>query len=470
MSGKRAKQRRKAASKKFETDKSPKDVTVNLLKTVQILEKLVTESLCDMVFKKTRDRQRQRVWSLYQLAEFWQAVILRAPQSLTQALEAAAMDIPDWPKVQATPEAFFQRSRDLSWKFFRALYQAFVAKIAKISAEDFAGEWKSLRKRFSNLWIIDGSRLDAIAHRLKILWKHKGVVLPGCLTACYDLFRGYAPLLHFSEKAAESEMARFEEILPQIPEDTLVMGDRIYAMAKHFKLLSDSQKWGLFGRHANLKLRKVKCLSRQRLKGAVLEDWLVEVGTAPNTPKLTLRWIHLRIKRGGDYEWLTNVLDPQRLSAQEISELYPDRWNVERLFYDLKEVLNLHRFYAANANAVGAQVYAAAMVYTAMRVAQARIAKQVGLEPEKISTGKFFPRMAAAVSLWACLCGGSEMMRESNQGVKLKEPRWERMKFASVRLDHILVEERHGPRMDTRKTKKDRQWKSLSDLIAISKN
>ena len=95
MSGKRAKQRRKAASKKFETDKSPKDVTVNLLKTVQILEKLVTESLCDMVFKKTRDRQRQRVWSLYQLAEFWQAVILRAPQSLTQALEAAALV--DWP-------------------------------------------------------------------------------------------------------------------------------------------------------------------------------------------------------------------------------------------------------------------------------------------------------------------------------------------------------------------------------------
>lgn len=468
MSGKRAKQRRKAISKR--SKQNSKEITVNLLKTVQILEKTVTRSLCDTVFEKTRDKERQRIWSLHELSQFWHAVILRAPQSLTQALEACSLDIPDWPKIEATPEAFFQRSRDLSWKFFHALYQAFIERMAKISSEDFAQEWKGLRKHFSHLWIVDASRLDAIAHRLKILWQQRGVVLPGCLTACYDLLRGYAPVLHFSEDAAESEFRLFEQILPQIPENTLVIGDRLYATAQDFKLLSDSRKWGLFRRRANLKIRKVKRLSRERVAGGVLEDWLVEVGTAPNTPRLTLRWIFLRLKKGGDYEWLTNVLEPERLSAKEVCDLYPDRWAVERLFYDLKEVLNLHRFYAANTNAVGMQVYAAAMVYTAMRVAQARIAKQEGLAPERISTEKFFPRMAAAVSLWAHLCCGAEMMRESNPGVTLKEPRWERMKFASVPLDHILVEERHGPRSDTRKTKKNRHWKSLSDFMAISKN
>jgi len=470
MSGKRAKQRRKATSKKSVKDKNPKEITVNLLKTVQILEKTVTQSLCDTVFKNTRSRERQRVWSLYELAQFWHAVILRAPQSLTQALEASTMDIPGWPKVEATPEAFFQRSRDLSWKFFRALYQTFIERMAKISSEDFAQEWLGLRKRFSNLWIVDASRLDAIIHRLKILWQERGPILPGCLIACYDLLRGYAPVLHFSEDAVESEFKLFEQILPQIPKNTLLIGDRLYATAQDFKLLSDSGKWGLFRRRANLKIRKIKCLSRQQCQGGVLEDWLVEVGTAPNTPRLTLRWIFLRLKKGGDYEWLTNVLEPERLSAKEICELYPDRWAIERLFYDLKEVLNLHRFYAANVNAVGMQVYAAAMVYTAMRVAQAQIARQVGLEPGKISSEKFFPRMAAAVSVWTNLCCGAQAMKQSNRGVKLKEPRWDRMKFACVRLEHILVEERHGPRHDTRTVKKIRQWKSLSDVMAISKN
>ena len=72
-------------------------------------------------------------------------------------------------------------------------------------------------------------------------------------------------------------------------------------------------------------------------------------------------------------------------------ELYPCRWDVERLFYDLKEVLNLHCFYAANPNAVAMQLYAAGMVYTAMRVAQAHVAQQAGIVPETISTEKFSP-------------------------------------------------------------------------------
>ncbi len=38
---------------------------------------------------------------------------------------------------------------------------------------------------------------------------------------------------------------------------------------------------------------------------------------------------------------------------------------MERLFFDLKEVLNLHRFYTSSPNGVAMQVYAAALVHTA---------------------------------------------------------------------------------------------------------
>jgi hypothetical protein len=33
---------------------------------------------------------------------------------------------------------------------------------------------------------------------------------------------------------------------------------------------------------------------------------------------------------------LTNVLAPTRLSAEEALDLYPYRWSVERMFFDLK--------------------------------------------------------------------------------------------------------------------------------------
>ncbi|HKV43838.1 MAG TPA: hypothetical protein VJT32_04070 [bacterium] len=54
---------------------------------------------------------------------------------------------------------------------------------------------------------------------------------------------------------------------------------------------------------------------------------------------------------------------------------------MERLFFDLKEVLDLHHFYLASPQGGAQQVYAAASVYAAMRVAQAHIAHDHQLSP-----------------------------------------------------------------------------------------
>lgn len=457
MSGRKAKQNRKAA-----TARDTQEMEVNLLGTARLLDQYITESLCETVFQSTRTTERQRIWSLYALARFWTAVILRAPQSLQQALEeSAAGKNPDWPQVPATPEAFFQRSRDLSWQFFQALFQVFTDRIEGIAPACFTQEANALQQRFTRVWIVDGSRLDAIAHRLKILWHVRSPILPGCVTACYDLFRGFAPLLHFSPDAAESEMERIRKILPDISEDTLMLGDRLYANVQLFELLSNAKIFGLFRRNAKVGLKKLQCLSRRRTGEGVLEDWLVEAGSGQTAPKQILRWIRFRTRRGVVYELLTNVLDPQRLRAMEAMELYPCRWDVERLFYDLKEVLNLHCFYAANPNAVAMQVYAAGMVYTAMRVAQARVAQQAGIPPETISTEKFFPRMASVTSQWNLLRAGAQAVKDANPSKKLREPAWGRMKFGRVKLADITVEPRKGPRRKKRFCASRKKWKSL---------
>jgi IS4 transposase len=80
--------------------------------------------------------------------------------------------------------------------------------------------------------------------------------------------------------------------------------------------------------------------------------------------------------------------------APDVVVLYPRRWNVERLFYDLKVVLNLRRFHAAKPNAVAMQVYAAAIVHAAFRFAQVKIAQYAEIPPEETSTQKLFPLLA----------------------------------------------------------------------------
>jgi hypothetical protein len=125
---------------------------------------------------------------------------------------------------------------------------------------------------------------------------------------------------------------------------------------------------------------------------------------------------------------------------------------VERLFFELKEVLNLHRFYLTSPNGVAMQmqVYAATVVHTAFRVAQGRVAVAAGMTPEEISPAKFFPRLAvASIGLtWAELA--FRAMAQANPGVALQKLNRQDCAFAWTPLEAIRVEPRKGRRKKRR--------------------
>ncbi len=320
-----------------------------------------------------------------------------------------------WPRLPAAPQSFFERSQTLKWTFFDALYHRFTESLTPSAPQAYEAQGASLRKHFPEVWIVDGSRLDAVAHRLKILWDVRSAILPGCLIAFYDMFRGYPRILHFDPNAAEAEMNRVRQALVEVPAGTLLVGDRLYASVKLFEDLTSQGVWGLCRLKDGLSMKKLHLLRRRRVNGGILEDWLIELGSGQTSAQQRVRYIRFR-RAKVVYELLTNVLDPKKLSAETAMELYPRRWNVERMFFHLKEVLNLHRFYTANPNGVAMQVYAAAMVYAALRVAQSDAARQAEVEPEEISPAKFFPRVADAFATQAGIQLGYRLTCLENRG------------------------------------------------------
>jgi hypothetical protein len=160
---------------------------------------------------------------------------------------------------------------------------------------------------------------------------------------------------------------------------------------------------------------------------------------------------------------LTNVLVPARLRAEEALDLYPYRWGIERMFYDLKEVLNLNRLYAANPNAVAMQVYAAALVYNALRVAQSEGAAQVGVAPETISPAKFYPKVVTATFLYLHEQQWERQWRQQHPRHHLclvaGRRRWRRSA-----LGPLQVERRDEHRRHRRFCPARRQWKSLAHV------
>jgi len=400
--------------------------TIDLLRVVDLLQEHITPALCRTVFGAVRKTERQRVWTLEALIRFWTAVVLRAPKALSQALvDSLEGRDPTYPRIEASPEAFFQRCRDVRPAFFAEVFQRFTTRLVTAVPPRYAAEVAPVRARFTAIVILDGSRLAVIAHRLKLLWNERAVVLPGCLLGVYDLGRGLCRQLTFCADAAASEMTRAKAAVAALDRDTLVLGDRLYGTADFFATLGHQHCWGVVRRNRQLSLHKLQRLRQRRIHGGRLEDWLVRAGTGASAPRQLLRYI--RWRRGGTrYEVLTNVLAPARLSAAEALDLYPYRWSVERMFFDLKEVLNLNRLYAANPNAVAMQVYAAAIVYNALRVAQSDGAAQVGwrrsssrrrssspkLLPRPISTcignngnGRFGRATATCISVWSAAAG-----------------------------------------------------------------
>jgi hypothetical protein len=432
-----------------------------------MLHNHISESMCAEVFGEFRTNERERKWSLFALARFWLAVILDPPTSLSQFLEWVRRgDTRGFlPEVDASAEAFFQKCKVFTSEIFKGLYWRFIAAVLPTAPKQYCSELSHLEEKFTTIAVIDGSRLDKIAHRLKILWSEKAAVLPGCLLAVYDLFRGVATQLWFEANAAAAEFNRALVAIENLEPGTLLLGDRLYCSVALFQKLEECQCFGVFRRNKRLSIKKVQRLSRSTCEGALLEEWLVRAGVGdPMELRLT------RLTKGrSTYETLTNVMDYKRLSAKDVIALYPHRWKVERLFYDLKIVLNLKRFYAANPNAVAMQVYAAAIVHAAFRIAQADVARQNDLPPEELSPKKLFPLLSlASIKLIEAEYHFEETCK-ANPNLTLRKPCWRNLPDTVVSLRYIRVQRRSSKRRKRTFDPARRKWKSITKIKGAEK-
>jgi hypothetical protein len=444
-----------------------KDIRVNLLPLLDVLLKHLTPALCQAVFKRHRKKERERKWTLYAVTLFWAAMIIRHPPAIDHGLAETRKGRGRdrlWPRVQVSARAFYKKAAGLRADLFLAVYEAFMASILPKAPQAYATWMAGLRKQFADVLIVDGSRLDALVHQLKMLRPHRRVVLAGCMTVYYDLWRGIPRRVFFYADAAKAEMTRALETLEWIPKGALLVGDRLYASVKFFAALSALGVYGVFRLNGTLNVRRVEVLTRHQDRWGFVEDALVEVGSGQRgIPRQKLRRIRYR-RKGLRRDILTSVLDPKKLSSDQILALYGLRWSIERMFLDLKETMDLHTLHGSHPNLVGQQVYAATMVYTAFRVAQAGIAEKAGVLPEQISPAKLFPKLAQAANDYCVSRLWVMKARAMNPGVELRLPGYNVVPSSHTRIYAILARPRRTERRRFRFCPSRRRWTSLTHI------
>lgn len=416
---------------------------VDLLVVTRIVHEHVTSALCSAAFRKLRTSERVRKWSLELLVRFWIAVVLHAPRSLREALAEAKLPGSPYPGVQAAPSTFFDRSQRWGWGFFREVFRSVCERVL---AGARPGYQKSLRKMlpaFAEVWVVDGSGLDRVARRLAVTRRVRRVLIPGSVIAYYDVFRGVLRSLDFYERLLGGEASRLRESLSRVPRGTLLVLDRGFSSVRLLAELSEHDVDAVVRLTRAVVAEEVARLGE---RGRVT-DRIVTLGTGQKRARRTqVRLIEKSLDDGSVLRLATTVLDPRRLSVRAALALYRRRWTVEGMFQDLKCVLGLRRLYAANTNAVAMQVYASAILYTALRIAQADIAHEHAIEPEEISVRRLFPRVATT-HLRLCMATQiAEYLMRRNPRLRAEGIDIAAACTAQVPLKDLLVRKRRGPR------------------------
>ena len=94
-----------------------------------------------------------------------------------------------------------------------------------------------------------------------------------------------------------------------------------------------------------------------------VRDRIVRLGQYRSNPcRHPVRLVEVQV--GGAWRpYLTNVLDPQVLSAADVVDLYARRWKIEEAFLLTKRLLRLSYLWSGAFNAIALQVWATWLLY-----------------------------------------------------------------------------------------------------------
>ena len=147
-----------------------------------------------------------------------------------------------------------------------------------------------------------------------------------------------------------------------VPVGGLLVFDLGFFSFLWFDDFTNQQKFFVTRMREKIAYRTVQVLSQ----GAFYRDEIIQVGLYRSNPCThPLRMVSV-LWQGTWYRYLTNVLDPQQLSARQVCELYRRRWRIEDAFALTKRVLDLAYLWTGSTNAVQLQLYATLIFYAVL--------------------------------------------------------------------------------------------------------
>ena len=237
------------------------------------------------------------------------------------------------------------------------------------------------QQHFDQIWAADGSTLEALFRKLKVLKDVPIGQLAGKICTVIDITTRLPVAVWFSEQARAYDTSFIPDLLTLVPKNTLLILDRGFYDFKFLAALVEQGAAFITRLKSNAKIEVVKVLTQTD----TVKDLIVVLGSGQNDrPQIRVRLVEIRFGRVW-YRYITSVLDPTILPPFVVADLYRRRWRIEEAFNTIKRLLNLAYLWTGSINGIQLQIWATWLFYAILVDLGDAVADEVGLPFDRIS-------------------------------------------------------------------------------------
>ena len=282
---------------------------------------------------------------------------------------------------QAMSERFLTFPSEMFEKVFKELIPHLNERWKQRKKRSLPESIQFTQNKFSKVWAIDGSILEALFQKLKSLEDAPKGQLGGKMGTVIDVITRLPIEIWFEENPKASDIKFEEKILNLVTENTLLLLDRGFY---HFSFWQE------------LINRKVQFITRLKKGAAIkvveiftesyaLRDRKIRLGSGTKrTPYITLRLVEIKVKNIW-YSYLTSVLDPEVLPPYVVADLFGKRWRIEEAFNTVKRLLDLSYLWTGSINGIKLQIWGTWMFYAILVDLGDAVADELSLPLDSIS-------------------------------------------------------------------------------------
>jgi len=317
----------------------------------------------------------------------------------------------DYPRFGITDQAIYKRLAQDDGSTLRRLFTTLSGVLAQrlapllpllaASAGTGAGVVGANLVPWATMVVaLDETTLDQVARLLPAL-RDVPVgdvrLLPGKLAALFDLRTQQFVRVDHRPEVHQNEKVVARDLVAALPPGSLVLADLGYFAFEWFDDLTAGGHFWISRVRAKTST-VVRHVFYAAGDGSVW-DGLVWLGAyRADRAAHPVRLVRFTVG-GTTWTYITNVLDPHRLSVAQIAHLYARRWDIELAFKLSKRELGLHLIWSPTPALVVQQVYAVLCIAQIVQALRLELAARAGIDPFDVSLPLFLrhlPKLAAA--------------------------------------------------------------------------